>query len=89
MKLTVSQCHAATIWSPNFLISQLKRCPQLLLIVYIVGDDGIENLLYFFMFQWGGLSCPILAQRATCIAAWEVPPFLHIQQPCASGKGKL
>ena len=31
----------------------------------IDGDDEIKNML--FMFQWGGLSCPILIQRATCI----------------------
>ena len=48
----------------------------------------IENLLCFIMFQWGGFSCLILTQRATCTAACEVPPFLYIQQPCASGKRK-
>jgi len=33
------------------------------------------NSFMLFMFQWGGLSCPILTQRATCVAAWEGPSF--------------
>ena len=59
---------------------------SVLLIVYIDSDHEIENHLCSFMFQWGGLSSSIFTQRATCTAAWEVPPFFHIQQPCPSGK---
>ena len=73
----------------HIIVMEDRNDKYIYMHIYIDSDGEIENLLCFFMFQWGGLSCPILTQKATCIVAWEVPPFLHIQQPCASGKGKL
>ena len=51
------------------LINQQKQVSSVTFnVTYILMVMMKLKIFYaFFMFQWGGLSCPILTQSATCI----------------------